>query len=322
MSQHVALFVAGLLLLAAGAGCLVVGAARLDRWRGTSPFAVGLVAVAFGPCVAGLALDLAAVLRPAPYSMPRLALGTIVGSNVANVGLVLGLSALVRPVAVTARLFSTAVPLLFVATLLFWFLAADKLVSRVDAGVLLAAFAGAVVLLVRAARQEPEAGKAEFAAWVPERMPAWLAAVLAAIGLAGVIGGALLASSEAIGAARALRATGPVLGVLAAAVGTSLPTLVAALLASRRGRSDLVLGLVVSGSLFNLLLVTGAVAMARPLVVEEGVTLNDIPAMALFTFLLLPALLNAGRVPRWEGAVLLAAYAGFVTWQVTGARWW
>ncbi len=235
MSEAVALFAAGLAVLAAGASALVAGAARLDRAAGRSAFAVGVVAVGFGPCVAGLALDLAAVLRPAPNALPRLALGNIVGSSVASIGLVLGLAALVRPVAATAKLFQTAIPLLFGVTLLFWFLARDKVLSRVDAGVLLAAFAGALVLLIRAARREPEAGKAAFGGWVPERMPLWGAALLALAGLTAVVSGATLATHNAIDAARHLRATGPVLGVLSSTISTALPALVAAVLAARRG---------------------------------------------------------------------------------------
>lgn len=317
MSEHVALFAAGLGLLAAGAGALVAGAARLDRATGRGAFAVGVVAVGFGPCAAGLAFDLAAVLRPAPYTLPRIALGNIVGGSVAGVGLALGLAALVRPVAATAKLFATAIPVLFAVTLLFWFLAGDKVLSRTDGGVLLTAFAGAAVLLVRAARREPDAAKAEFAAWVPERLPVWQAAVFALAGLAAVVSGAVLAAEQAIETARYLRVTGPVLGVLSS-VATSLPAVVAAVLAARRGRPNVALGVAVGAVLVNLSLVAGVVALARPLVVDERAILEQVPVLALFVLLLLPVLANGLRVPRWEGALLLAAYAGFMAWQLAG----
>ncbi len=328
MSEHVVLFVAGLLLLAVGAGCLVVGAARLDRATGRGAFAVGVVAVGFGPCVAGLAFDLATVLRapPAPETdrnrtVTRLltgtVLGNVVGSNIASIGLVLGFAALVRPVAATAKLFSTALALAGGATLLFWFLAADKIISRVDGGILLAAFAVAVVLLVRAARREPDAGKAEFAAWVPERFPVWLAVLLAILGAAALVGGAMLASAKIIEVTVALHTGTFVTGATVVAFGASLPAAVAAVLAARRGRSDLVLGVVVGSMLFNPLLVVGVVALVEPLVITERVILNEIPAMAVFSLLLVPPLVNGFRVPRWEGALLLAAYAGFIVWQVT-----
>ena len=318
--EHVALFAVGLALLAVGAPLLVFGAARLDRRTGRSPFAVGAVAVAFGPCVAGLAFDLAAVLRPAPQSLPRLAVGNLVGSNVASVALILGVASLVRPVAATARLFSTAIPLAFGATLLFWFLARNTPLARVDAGFLLAASVVALVLLIRAARRESEEVKAEFAAWVPERMPVWLAVPLALAGLAALVGGALLTASETIATAVYLKCTSLALGSTLAAFGTSLPTLVVAVVAARRGRFNVVLGLVVGSILFNLLLTAGLVAMARPVLIEPRAIMEAIPAMALFALLLLPVLLNGLTVPRWEGALLLAAYTGFVTWQVMWVR--
>ncbi len=315
--EHVALFVAGLALLAAGTPLLVFGAARLDRRAGRDPFAVGAVGVAFGPCVAGLAFNLASVLRVVP--MPRLALGTIVGANVAGIGLVLGAAALVRPVAATARVFSTALPALFVATLLFWFLASDKELSRIDGGVLLGGFVVTLVILARAARTESPEARAAFAVWVPERLSIRLAAVLALLGLSATVGGALLSAAHAIPAARDPRFTSPILGETLAGTVTGLPALGAALVAARRGRSDLVLALAVGPALANLLLVCGAVALVQPLGVPDAVIMNEVPALALVTLLLLPALLNGLRVPRWEGALLLAAYAACVAWQISRA---
>jgi len=321
--EHVALFAAGIALLAAGAPLLVFGAARLDRRTGRSPFAVGAVAVAFGPCLAGLAFDCAAVLRPAPPRAAQIAnvtvVGNVVGGTVASVGLVLGAAALVRPVAATARLFHTAIPLALGATLLFWFLARNSPLSRVDAGFLLAAFAGALALLIRAARRESEGAKAAFAGAVPERLPVRLAVAFALAGLAATAGGAVLAAAELIDATRALRLTAPAMGATVVAFGTSLPAAVAAVVASRRGRSDLVLGIVVGSVVFNLLLV-GGVAMVEPLLITKHTILEAVPVMALFALLLLPVRLNGLNVPRWEGAFLLAAYAGFVTWQVSGVR--
>jgi len=319
--EHVALFALGLALLAVGAPLLVFGAARLDRAAGRGRFAVGVVAAASGPCVAGLALDLALVTRQqTPALSPvRIAVGHLVGSNVASVGLVLGVAALVRPVAATAKLFHTAISLALGAVLLFWFLARNSPLSRVDAGFLLAASAAALALLVRAARRETEEVKAEFASWVPERTPLWAAVPLALAGLAALVGGAILASSEAVGAAVYLKSTSLKFGATVCAFGTSLPVLVAAVIAARRGRPNLVLGVVVGAMTFNVLLTAGVVAMARPLVVERGAIMEVIPAVAVISLLLLPVLLNGLRVPRWEGAILLAAYAGFVAWQASAA---
>lgn len=319
MSEHVWLLAAGLALLAVGTGGLVVGAARLDRATGRGAFAVGLVAVGFGPCVAGLALDLALVLRRAAPQQAELfaaaALGTALGANVASVLLVLGAAALVRPITSSARIVRTTIRLLLGATVLFWFLARDNAISRVDAGVLLGAAFGAVVLWVRAARQESDDGRAAFAGWVPERFPLWLAGLLAVAGLGAVVGGAWLAAGELLGARTALRLRVQVVSITVLAFGTALPALAGAVLAASRGRHDLVVGLAVGPALFNLLLVVGAVAMVQPLALTEHAILNEVPAMGLCALLLVPVLLH-GRVPRWQGLLLVAAYAGFVTWQV------
>lgn len=312
----VALFALGLLLLAVGAPLLVYGAARLDRATGRSAFAVGAIAAAFGPAVAVLAFDLAAVLRPAPLAMPRLALGALVGGNVASVGLVLGLAALARPLAGTAKLFSTTIPLLIAATALFWFLASDKQLDRTDGGILLGAFAVALVVLVRAARRETDEGKAALGGWAPDRPSPPLAGLLAVAGLTALVGGAVLAAEHAIPTAQRLKFRAPVLGEAVAAVALALPAAVGAVVAARRGRGDVALALAIGPALANVTLVCGVVSLVRPLIVEERVILNEVPAMGVVALLLLPALFNGLKVSRWEGAVLLAAHISFVVWVV------
>ncbi|MDY3553826.1 hypothetical protein R5W24_002940 [Gemmata sp. JC717] len=323
MAEHGILFAVGLGLLAVGSGALVAGAARLDRATGRGAFAVGLVAIGLGPCVSGFALALALVIRSAtPLEARRLdaaALATVIGGNIASSLLVLGVAAFVRPATMSARLFGTTIPLLFTMTLLFWFLAADKAISRPDAAILLMAAVGSLVLLARAARREPPDVRAALAGWVPERMPVWVAVLLSLTGLAGVASGAWLAAGSFLQAAVGLRLSTPVTGMTLAAFGTALPALVAAVLAVRRGRPDVALGLAVGPPLFNVSLVVGAVALVRPLLLTEHAILYEVPAMVLSTALVSPALIN-GRVPRWEGALLFAAYIGFVTWQVLRLR--
>lgn len=319
--EHVGLFVLGLALLAIGAPMLVFGSARLDRATGRSPFAIGAVAVCFGPCIAGLAFCLAAALRQPPVT--RIAVGHIVGSNVASVALVLGAAALARPIAARAKLFYTAVPLALGASALFWFLARNgpqEPLSRVGAGFLLGALGLALVLLVRAARTESEQVKAELASWVPGRTSVWVAALLALAGAAALVGGAYLTAAEVYGTAVHLKLAAriTVLGSTLAAFVTALPTAVGAVLAARRERFDLVLGIAVGPVIFNLLFVAAVVALVRPLVIDQRVILEVIPVMALSALLLVPVLFNGLKVPRWEGALLLAAYAGFVVWQVVG----
>lgn len=314
--ENVALFVCGLLLLALGVPLLAVGAARLDRATGRSAFAVGLVLAALAPCAAQLAFGVASVIRTAPNAMPRLALGTLVGGNVASLGLVLGVAALVRPISAHAKVLGRSILALIAVTLVFWFLAADNALTRVDGAILLVAFALALIPLVAAARAEHDDVKAALTAWVPERLNVRVALPLALAGLAALVGGAVLASQTAIPAARALKFSAPVLGEAVAAGALALPALVAAVLAARRGNGDLALLLAVGPALANLTVVAGAVALVHPLIVEELVAMNEIPALALVTALLVPVYINGLLVRRWEGAIRAACFVAFVLWLV------
>lgn len=311
---HVLLFTLGLLLLAVGAAFVVVGAARLDRGTGRSAFAVGLVAVLVGPALAGFVFNLAAVL----HAQPRIAMGNIVGSNIFAVGIVLGVAACARPITATARLHFTLVVIAILATLLFWFFARDNRVERWEAGVLLGAFLLAIVQIARTANREPDMVKAEFGSWVPENWSLLFAVALAGVGIASLLGGAALVTRHAVECTRTLAINSYTLGLFGVAAFTSLPALLAVVFAARRGRGDVALAIVVCSLFTNLLFGVGVVAMVRPLLVIEHAILNEVPAMALFAVLLVPVLANGLRVPRREGAVLLAAYAGFIAWQVFG----
>ena len=314
--EHVALFVCGLLLLALGVQLLAVGAARLDRATGRSAFAVGLALAALAPCAAHLAFGVACVIRTAPNTMPRLALGSLVGGNLASLGLVLGTAALVRPISARAKVLGRAILALIAATLLFWFLAADNALTRTDGAVLLIAFGAALVPLALAARTEHDDVKAAFAVWVPERSKVGAAVLLALAGIAALVGGAVLASQTAIPAARALKFSAPVLGEVLAGGVLALPALVCAVLAARRGNADLALLLAVGPALAHLTFAAGTIALIHPLIVEELVAVNEIPALALVTGLLVPVYINGLLVRRWEGAIRAACFGACVLWLV------
>lgn len=314
--EGVGLFVCGLLLLALGVPLLAVGAARLDRATGRSAFAVGLALAALAPCAAQLAFGVACVIRTAGVPLPRLALGTVVGGNVASLGLVLGVAVLVRPISAHAKVLGRAILALIAVTLLFWFLAADKTLTRTDGAILLVAFGAVLVPLVLAARTEHDDVKLAFAAWVPERLNVRAAVLLALAGIAALVGGAVLASQTAIPAARALKFTGPVLGEALAAGVLALPALVAAVLAARRGNVELALALAVGPALANLTFAAGTIALIHPLPVEELVVVNEILALGLVTALLVPVYINGLIVRRWEGAIRAACFVAFVLWLV------
>jgi cation:H+ antiporter len=316
MPQHAALLALGLLLLASGGVCFALGLAKLGRRCGVSSFVVGLITAGLGTAIAALAFDISAVAR----DRMRLAVGNIVGVNVASIGLVLGLAALVRPLAGTSRVISASITILLCSTLLFWFTCRNNELSTASAGVLLVAFILALTYLERILPEEPESVRMQFSA---NAGPLWLAVLLAAVGLGALIGGAEVAASQATKIIKETHTQGQLLGATAVALGCSLPGLVVALRASSRGRSDVALAASVGACLFNLLFVVGVVGLVTPVVSSEPALqishqalMSEIPAMAILSLLLLTVLWNGLEVPRWQGAILLVAYAGFLAWQI------
>lgn len=313
MVVHCLLLVLGLVVLTASAEALTRGAVRVARGLGVSPFIVGFTIVGFGTSAPELVVCLSAALR----GTSDIAIGNVVGSNVANIGLVLGLSALVRPLAARMNFLRVEVPLVIAASLLLLFLARDNRFGRGDGAVLLAGFAALCVYMVRSARTEPPEVKEEVGKAAEGHLPLWLACVLLLGGLAGLIGGAHLLVTAAVDIARDLGVSEWVIGLTVVAVGTSLPEIAAGVAAAYRGQADLVLGNIAGSNLFNILLVLGTTVAVQPVRLSDSVVMTDIPLMVMFALMLLVTIANGMIVHRWEGAILLAGYAAYVAWQVS-----
>jgi len=315
MLLPVVLFVVGLVILVVGAELLIRGAVRVARAAGVSPFVVGFTVIGFGTSAPELVVGLSAALN----GSSEIALGNVVGSNITNVGLVLGTAAVVAPLAAKMRLLTVEVPLVIGCSLLLWALCWDGQVSRGDGAILLAGFAALVVYMFRSVRSESPAVKAELGLAVAEKMRVWVAIVFVAIGLVGLVGGAHLMVTAAVELARGLGVSEWLIGLTVVAVGTSLPELAAAVVGALRGEADIVLGNIAGSNLFNVLLICGVTAVVRPLPVPATALTVELPMMTGFAVLLLLVVANGLRVHRWEGALLLAAYSGFVVWQVVVA---
>lgn len=311
MFVNISLFLLGLILLVAGAEALIRGAVRIAQALGISPFVIGFTIIGFGTSAPELVVTLSAALE----GTSDIAVGNVVGSNIANVGVVLGLAALVRPLVGHMRLLKAEVPLVIAVSLLLWFLCRDNRLGRVDGGVLLVGFVLLCGYMYRSARAEPPEVKHELEHVGVVRMSVGLAAVLVVMGLAGLVGGAELMVEAAVAIARDLGVSEWLIGVTIVAVGTSLPEIAAALAAAYRGESDLVLGNVAGSNLFNILLILGLTVVIRPVTLSDAVVAFDLPVMTVFALTLLAVLVNGLVVHRWEGGLLLAAYAGFVVWQ-------
>lgn len=309
------IFVAGLLVLVVGAELFIRGAVTVARSFGISPFVIGLVLVGFGTSAPELVVNVAAAWN----GSPGLALGNIVGSNIANIGLILGCAAVVMPLVVQMRLLKAEVPIVVGVTGLLWVLALDGELSRSDGWILMAVFAGVMLYFVKFSPSEPSEVKQELGEQVAEKRLPWGGGILLLIGLGGLLGGAELMVRAAVTIATAWGVSEVVVGLTVVAIGTSLPELASSLVAAYRGQPDIAVGNVLGSNIFNIVLILGVTTQVAPLPVPTDLLHRDIPVMAGFAVLLVAVLANGLVVRRWEGAILLAAFAGFVGWQVSQA---
>ncbi len=301
-------FVLGLALLALGGDSIVKGAAGLAQRIGASPFVAGLLLIAFGTSLPELAVNARAIWIGAQ----DLALGNAVGSNIVNLGLTLGAAALAAPLLVRVRLLSPLLVLLALATLALIAFGLDGVVGRGEGVALLLLFVAMLGFLLARAPREAQDVREGVIAYAQTHATLWMNLLRFAVAAALLYYGAkyVVQGAPVIGAQWGLS---PLLtGLLPVAIGTALPEVAAAIAAARRGQGDMVVGHVIGSSLFNLLVVVGGMAAFRPLPLPGSFVRLELPAAIAFVLVLYPMLRGDLRVSRNEGAVLLAAFAGWV----------
>ena len=313
------LFVAGIVLLIGGAELLVRGASRLASAVGISPLVIGLTVVAFGTSAPELAVSIQASLA----GQADIALGNVVGSNIANVLLILGISALIVPLVVSAQLVWLDVPLMIGASVLLLLLALDGTIGRWDGALLFAGIAAYTGFLIRQSRRETAAALVSGAE--PEASTGgggWLSnALLVLVGLALLVLGSRWLVNGAVQVATLLGVSQLIIGLTVVAVGTSLPEIATSVLASLRGERDIAVGNVVGSNLFNILSVLGISAMVAPagVPVAHAALTFDIPVMIAVAVACLPIFFTGHLIARWEGAVFLAYYIAYTMYLVLDA---
>ncbi len=318
MEMTALLFLAGgFVALVLGAELLVGGAAGLAVRVGISPLVVGLTVVAFGTSAPELGVSVLAAWS----GQPGIAIGNVVGSNICNTLLILGLSALAAPLVVSRKLIRVEVLLVIGASLLVWGLALDGRLGRWE-GLLL--FAGVVVYTVWAIRRSRRenghgAGGLKIPAAVADsedapthRLARQIALILGGLLLLGLGSKGLV--TGAVSLARAFGVSDLVIGLTIVAIGTSLPELATSVLASLRGQREIAVGNIVGSNLFNLLTVLGITALVSPdgvPVAAEALRL-DIPVMTAVALLCLPIFFTGHEIARWEGGLLLGYYVVYL----------
>lgn len=304
---------AGLVMLYGGGAWLVRGAGAVALRAGMSPFIVGMTVVAF----ATSAPELMVSLTSAWEGVDDVAVGNVVGSNIANIGLVLALSLLVRPVRIEAKILRSDMPLLLLVTLFVVWVFIDGHQGRLESMLLLFGLALFILHNVRLSRGESEAVLEEFSAAAPRRTPglvnSWLL-ILMGVGL--LVGGGAAFLEGAIRIAETAGVSTGLIGLTVVAVGTSLPELATSIVASFRGEGDIAIGNVIGSNFFNLLCVLGITGLISPLHAGSIQTL-DLMVMTGMTALLLPLMYSGFRVNRLEGLLLAACYGGYL-WLLSG----
>lgn len=309
MLADVALLIAGLILLGVGAEALVRGASALALRLGIMPLVVGLTVVAF----ATGAPELAVSVKGAVSGNSGIALGNVIGSNISNIALVLGVAALVRPMKVEARLIRRETPLMIAATAMLCVLLLDGLLGRLDGALLMA---GAVTYIVFAYRGASEGDRpavsGQFDSAIERlRTPLHSLAFIAG-GVAVLVLGAELLVEGAVSIAETLGVSQAVIALTVIAIGTSLPELATSVTAARKRQADVAFGNVIGSSTINILGILGLTALIRPIVVE-GLRPADLGMFLGTALFILPMMARGWVLSRPEGFFLVTAYVVYVT---------
>jgi cation:H+ antiporter len=307
---------AGLILLLWSASKFVDGAAATARYLGMSPLLIGMLIIGFGTSAPEMIVSVFA----ATQGNPGLALGNAYGSNIANIALILGLTALISPIAVRSEVLKKELPLLLGITLFSVYQLLDLRVSHDDAYALLGIFAGLMAWSIYSGTQSgDDALGDDVASEIPEHQPLRKSLIILIGGLLLVIASSRLLVWGAVEVATAFGVSDVVIGLTVIAIGTSLPELAAAIAAVKKGEHELALGNVIGSNLFNTLGVVGLAGVIAPMEVAPEFLYRDAVLMVGLTIALLVScvgLKGPGRINRMEGGIFAAIYVTYMTYLV------
>jgi len=309
--------IAGLGLLSWSADRFVTGASGLARGFGVAPLIIGLTIVAFGTSAPEMLVSAMAAWQ----NNSGIAIGNAVGSNIANMALVLGVSALIAPLTVHSQTLNREYPLMLVVMLVALALLWNGVLSRLDGSILLAGMVVLVFWTIHLARSAPadDPLETEFTAKLPETVPVGATWWLLLSGLILLLISSRLLVWGAVGIAQAFGVSDLVIGLTIVAVGTSLPELAASVAAVRKGEHDIAVGNVVGSNLFNILAVLGIAGVIGPGGFDAAVLTRDFPLMiglAIALYIMARGLRNSGHgsIRRWAGGVLVAVFVSYQLW--------
>ena len=322
MLIHFIQLIGGFLLLVWAADRLVAGASATARNLGVSPLIIGLVIVGFGTSAPELMVSAVASAR----DNAGLAVGNAIGSNIVNMGLILGLTAMIYPLRIESTTLKREYPLLLLIMLVSLLLALDRELSRLDGVLFIAGLLAMVYWLVRLGMQRPETDPLarELAAEIPADIPTRIAVFWLLISLVALPAASHFLVEGAVGLARSIGVNDTVIGLTVVALGTSLPELATAVTSAFRKEDDLAIGNIIGSNMFNLLGVLGVAALISPVEVMPMILGRDFPVMFLLTgvmFLLASDFRGPGRISRSAGAMLMGIFLAYqlLVWTSAGS---
>lgn len=315
--------IAGLVLLVVGAEALVRGASRIAASFGITSLVIGLTVVAMGTSSPELAVSVMASLS----GQSDIALGNVVGSNIFNVLFILGISALIIPLAVHQQIIKMDVPILIGLSLLTWWMCSDGNIQVWEGVVLILLGIAYTILLIRMSKKEKKAVQQEYEEAFGEQ-PAkdpktkiWMSALFVLAGLALLILGSRWLVDGAVYIAKSLGVSDLVIGLTIIAAGTSLPEVATSIIAALRGERDIAVGNVVGSNLFNIFFILGIAAVSGGgIAVADSAIRFDLPVMTVVAFACLPIFFTGSRLDRWEGAVFLLYYIAYTAYLILASQ--
>ena len=299
--------ICGLVILILGAEVTVRGSVALARNMGVPTLIIGLTIVALGTSAPEMVVSIQAVLQ----GMPALSLGNIIGSNIANILLALGLTAVIFPIAVSPRIFRRDTPWMAAATLGFCACLFGGPITRLYGAGLLILLASYLAVLFWKGLTEPKDDPL-----IAELWPSWKALVGIVVGLFGLVAGSDLLVVGASALASALGVSESLIGLTVAAVGTSAPEIFTCAMSAYRKHPDIALGNIVGSNLFNVTLVPGVAALVQPIEVAEVFTRYDVWILLGATALITAFVLTTRKIGRAQGVLLMGCYVAFTLWQI------
>ncbi|MFQ5677748.1 MAG: calcium/sodium antiporter [bacterium] len=300
-----ALFSLGLTLLFAGGHALVHGSSRLARILGIHPIVVGLTIVALGTSMPEFLVSMVAALK----NKADIALGNIVGSNIANIGLILGISALARPIEVHLKLLKFEVPLVVGVSTYFWIICLNGTLSRIDGITLAIGFVIYLIVVIKGAKKNSHVLEKKYNPIENETKSMAINTILILLGIIGLTYGAKWTVEAASEFSRRLGVSELILGLTVVALGTSLPELATSVVAAVKKEGDISIG-----NIFNMMAIAGPTAAVHPLQVSKELIFEKLPAMLVLTIILWPMLGTGRKLGRVQGSFLLLGYIALMMW--------